>query len=170
MIKNGRNLAKRIFDLEHFQTKLTKIIFEHSENHIGKTLLSNLLRMGVGVEYTECLMQRLIENLPSNIDIIINFFIACEKNSKNHQKLIGIAKSLDKSTSEYLKLVIFVIKYSLQVEGKQFTTEILSGKNKTEINISSYRRDSMIRYFVCGQQPAYLARYADGAISIEYHV
>ena len=71
MIKNGRNLAKRIFDLEHFQTKLTKIIFEPSENYIGKKLLSNLLRLGVGVEYTECLMQRLIENLPSNIDIII---------------------------------------------------------------------------------------------------
>ena len=129
MIKNGRNLAKRIFDLEHFQTKLTKIIFEPSENHIEKKLLSNLLRMGVGVEYTECLMQRLIENLPSNIDIIINFFIACEKNSKNHQKLVGIAKSLDRSTPEYLKLIIFVVKYSLQVEGKQFTQEMLPGKN-----------------------------------------
>ena len=129
MIKNGRNLAKRIFDLEHFQTKLTKIIFEPSANHIGKKLLSNLLRLGVGVEYTECLMQRLIENLPSNIDIIINYFIACEKNSKNHQKLVGIAKSLDKSTPKYLQLVIFVIKYSLQVEGKQFTQEILLGKN-----------------------------------------
>lgn len=125
MIKNGRNLAKRIFDLEDFQTKLTKSIFERCETPIGKALLSSLLRMGVGVEYTECLMQRLMENLTPNIDIIINFFIACEKNSKNYQKLIGIAKSLDKSTSEYLKLLNFVIKYSLQTEGKQFTNEML---------------------------------------------